>query len=120
MSKQPASIRAHLVLTLVFVLWYWRSAAESLDSLEASTNSVSKLRSPEDGWLDLSDFLLSSVLFEVVPYVFGGVGYRSSPWFSATLGDRYLRLDYDKDPFLMKGSVQASSSDGDSISEQRN
>lgn len=38
--------------------------------------------------------------------VFGGVGYRFTSWFSATLGYRYLHIDYDKQGFLMKANVQ--------------
>ncbi len=38
--------------------------------------------------------------------VFGGAGYRFTSWFSATLGYRYLHVDYDKDQFVMKANVQ--------------
>ncbi len=38
--------------------------------------------------------------------VFGGVGYRFTSWMSATLGYRYLHVDYDKDDFLMNANVQ--------------
>jgi opacity protein-like surface antigen len=38
--------------------------------------------------------------------VFGGVGYRFSDWCSATLGYRYLHMDYSNDGFLMDVNVQ--------------
>ncbi len=38
--------------------------------------------------------------------IFGGVGYRFTSWFSATLGYRYLHVDYDKEDFLMNANVQ--------------
>jgi len=38
--------------------------------------------------------------------IFGGVGYRFTSWFSATLGYRYLHVDYDKDGFLMNANIQ--------------
>ncbi len=37
--------------------------------------------------------------------VFGGVGYRFTDWFSATLGYRYMHVDYDKEDFLMNVNV---------------
>jgi hypothetical protein len=37
---------------------------------------------------------------------FGGVGYRFTGWLSATLGYRYLHVDYDKDGFLMNLNIQ--------------
>jgi len=38
--------------------------------------------------------------------VFGGVGYQFTKWCSATLGYRYLHLDYDKDDFKMDVGIQ--------------
>jgi opacity protein-like surface antigen len=38
--------------------------------------------------------------------VYGGVGYRFTSWLSATLGYRYMHVDYDKDGFLMNVNVQ--------------
>jgi opacity protein-like surface antigen len=38
--------------------------------------------------------------------VFGGVGYRFTELFSATVGYRYMHLDYAKDNFRMDANVQ--------------
>jgi len=38
--------------------------------------------------------------------VFGGMGFRFTSWLSASLGYRYLHVDYDKDGFLMNANVQ--------------
>jgi opacity protein-like surface antigen len=38
--------------------------------------------------------------------VFGGVGYQFTDWLSATVGYRYMHVDYDKDQFLMNVNVQ--------------
>ena len=38
--------------------------------------------------------------------IFGGVGYQFTDWFSATVGYRYMHVDYDKDQFLMNVNVQ--------------
>ncbi len=38
--------------------------------------------------------------------LFGGVGYQFTKWLSATVGYRYLHVDYNKDEFLMKADVQ--------------
>ncbi len=39
-------------------------------------------------------------------HVFGGVGYRFTDWLSATVGYRYLHVDYDKEDFLMNANIQ--------------
>ncbi len=38
--------------------------------------------------------------------VFGGIGYRFTSWFSATLGYRYMHVDYDQEQFLMNANIQ--------------
>ena len=38
--------------------------------------------------------------------IFGGVGYRFANWFSATLGYRYMHVDYDKEGSLMNVNIQ--------------
>jgi hypothetical protein len=38
--------------------------------------------------------------------IFGGVGCRFATWVSATLGYRYLHVDYNKDDFLMNANIQ--------------
>jgi len=37
--------------------------------------------------------------------VFGGMGYQFASWFSATLGYRYMHVDYDTDGFLMNANI---------------
>jgi hypothetical protein len=54
----------------------------------------------------LGDFGGFGVGSDITWSVFGGVGYRFTGWFSATLGYRYLHVDYDKDGFLMNANVQ--------------
>ena len=38
--------------------------------------------------------------------IFGGVGYRFTNWVSATLGYRYMHVDYDKEGSLMNVNIQ--------------
>jgi opacity protein-like surface antigen len=38
--------------------------------------------------------------------VFGGLGYQFTSWFAATLGYRYMHVDYDKEGFLMNVNIQ--------------
>ncbi len=54
-------------------------------------------------WGDVGGFGAGS---DISWSVFGGVGYRFTDWFSATLGYRFLHVDYDKDNFLMNVNVQ--------------
>jgi hypothetical protein len=37
---------------------------------------------------------------------FGGMGYRFANWFSATVGYRFMHVDYDKQKFLMDVNIQ--------------
>jgi len=38
--------------------------------------------------------------------VFGGIGYQFTSWLSATVGYRYMHMDYSKDNFVMDANVQ--------------
>jgi hypothetical protein len=54
----------------------------------------------------LGDFGGFGVGADISWNVFGGMGYRFTSWLSATLGYRYLHVDYNHDGFLMNANIQ--------------